>query len=114
MVTGESSDPADRRRGSAVNRDGDSHRPPRCARCGRELSRGEVTYAVRVVIRADWKQRVADTGEESLKSYLAKIGPGIQGVPGRLLEQEVHREIEGRLCGRCKEHFSANPFGAPL
>ena len=73
-----------------------------------------MTYAVRIRITADWKERVADTGEESLRSYLEKIDRGIRGVPADLLEQEVHREIDGRLCRRCKEHFSANPFGASL
>jgi hypothetical protein len=83
----------------------------RCARCNRELCRGEVTYLVRVVIKADWKERIADTGEESLSSYLARIGPRIEGLPPELLEEEIHREIEGRLCMRCKEQFTANPFG---
>lgn len=82
-----------------------------CARCGRELYRGEVTYSVRVAITADWKERIADTGEESLPSYLARIGPRIQGLPPHLLEQEIHCEIEGTLCMRCKERFAANPFG---
>jgi hypothetical protein len=83
----------------------------RCARCGRELCRSEVTYSVTVAITADWKERIADTGDESLSSYLARISPRIQGLPPDLLEQEIHRKIEGRLCMRCKEQFAANPFG---
>jgi hypothetical protein len=84
----------------------------RCGRCGRELCRGEVTYSVKVAIWADWKERIADTGEDSLTSYLARIDSRIQGLPPELLEEEIHREIEGRLCMRCKEQFAANPFGS--
>jgi hypothetical protein len=83
----------------------------RCARCGRELCRGEVTYSITVEIRADWKERIPDTGEESLASYVARIAPRIQALPPDLLEQEIHREIQGKLCMWCKERFAANPFG---
>jgi hypothetical protein len=85
-----------------------------CSRCGRQLARGEVTYSVSIALVADWKDRVADTGEQSLASYVGRLAHRIQGVPPALLEEEVHREIEGRLCLRCKEHFAANPFDSPV
>ncbi len=88
--------------------------PQCCARCGRVLGKGEVTYRARITITAEWKGRLADAGDEDLASYIEQMGQRLQGVPPELLEKEIHREAEGRLCLRCKEHFAANPFSAPL
>jgi hypothetical protein len=85
-----------------------------CARCGRVLGKGEVTYRARITIMAEWKGRLADAGDEDLASYVGQMGRRLEGVPPELLEEEIHREVEGRLCLRCKERFAANPFSAPL
>jgi hypothetical protein len=52
--------------------------------------------------------------DEDLQQLARRIDEQTRGVPDRLLEEDVHKEMTFLLCPRCREKFAANPLDRPL
>ena len=86
----------------------------RCGKCGAELREGGLFYIARIVLDQGFDGVINESPDEDLQQLADRIDRQTRGVPERLLEQDVHKELTFLLCPRCREKFGANPLDLPL
>lgn len=85
-----------------------------CSICGRQVLVHD-SYVVRVDVFAEPTTPPLDTTDEQNdpKVVLPALMKQIASMSAEELQDQVHRRMEFRLCGRCQREFLANPLGLP-
>lgn len=85
-----------------------------CALCGRQVLIHD-SYIVRMDVYAEPTTPPLDTNDEQNdpKAVLPELLKQIAKLSAEELQDQVHRRMEFRLCGRCQPGFLANPMGLP-
>ncbi|HTY07806.1 MAG TPA: hypothetical protein VMF29_01450, partial [Candidatus Edwardsbacteria bacterium] len=86
----------------------------RCDKCGAAIPAGGLYYEARIVLDQGFDGVIVVGPDDDLQSLVRRVDEQTRGVPERLLEQDVHKEMAFLLCPRCRERFAANPLNLPL
>jgi hypothetical protein len=76
----------------------------RCARCGKRLKKGGVSYRLRAELISRFDGYIQDKGKD-LDETLEKIESDVAGMSEEELEKQVYQKIEYIVCSSCRDEI---------